>query len=185
MKALRSNGLPALCDLPIRFKRRPGTPGFEKLVGKETDRKKYAPHEYVSEDGRWIIRATHHTGHGSTNSGRVRWHVSFDGGFVPVGYQNSDAHSLEDAIDDIHRRIGGGVRDGFKVLAKMRQAAEAAQRASEKRTADLVKARELLQRIYGADPTRMAEALAAHVDLDAFARAVNRAEEGRVTVEVA
>lgn len=177
MKALRSNGRPALCDLPIRFKRRPGTPGFEKFVGKETDRKKYAPHEYVSDDGRWIIRATHHTGHGSTNSGRVRWHVSFDGHFVPVGYQNSDAHSLEDAIDDIHCRIGGGIRDGFKVLAKMRAAAEAAQRAAEKRAADLVRARELLGRVCGVDPARLAEALAAHVDLDALARAVATASE--------
>lgn len=180
-RTVRLNGLPHVSALPIRFKRRPGTAGFDKFVGKETDRKKHAPHEYVSEDGRWIIRATHHTGHGSTNFGRVRWHVSFDGCFFPVSYQNSSAHSLEDAIDGIHRRIGGGIRDGFKVLAKMRQAVEAAEQASETRAADLVKARALLGRVYGADPTRLAVALAAHVDLDALARALSHAEENGIT----
>ncbi len=174
---MRPNGLPALRDLPIKFKRRPGSPGFEKLVGKETDRKKHSPHEYASEDGRWIIRATQHSGYGSTNSGRVRWHVSLDDRFFPVGYQNSDAHTLEDAIDDIHRRIGGGVCDGFEVLTKMRQDAEAKQHAAEKSAADLARARELLGHIYGADPTRMVEALAEHVDLDKLARAVERAVE--------
>lgn len=176
---MRSNGLPALRDLPITFKRRAATPGFAKLVGEETDRAKHSPYEYASEDGRWIIRSVQHTGYGSTLSGRVRWYVSYEGRFFPLRWGSGSTYTLsrEDAVDDIHRRIGKGLRDGFEVLANMRKDAEAAQRAAEKHAADLVKARELLGQLYGADPARMAEALAAYVDLDKLARAVDSANQ--------
>ena len=171
---MRSNGLPPLRDLPIKFKRRDATPGFEKLVGKETDRSKHAPYEYASEDGRWLIRSVQHTGYGSTLSGRVRWYVICDGRLFTVGFGSSGCYTLsrEDAIDEVHRKIGRGLCDGFEVLAKIRQEAEATQRAAEKRAADLVKARELLGQLYGADPARMVAALVDHVDLDKLARAV-------------
>lgn len=180
---MRSNGLPALKDLPITFKRRAATTDFTKLVGKETARAKHSPFEYVSADGRWIIRSVHHRGHGTSNSGRVRWHAVHDGNYFAVGYGGHGyTLSLEDAIDEIHRKIGRGLRDGFEVLAKMRQAGEAAARADELRAANLVKARDLLGRLYGADPTRMVEALAHHVNLDALAKAVESAStlEGEV-----
>ena len=177
--APRSNGLPALRDLPITFKRRAATPGFEKLVGKETDRAKPSPHEYASADGRWIIRAVQHTGYGSSLSGRVRWYVALDGNYFPVGFSSGGSYtlSLEDAVDEIHRKIGRGLCGGFEVLSQIRQTAEARQRAAQKRDDDLVKARDLLGRLYGADPTRMVEALAGHVDLDALARAVESASQ--------
>jgi len=175
----RPNGLPAIRDLPIKFMRRPATPGFEKLVGKETDRTKHSQHEYASEDGCWIIRSTQHSGHGSTNSGRARWHVSFNGRFFPVGYQNSSAHSLEHAIDDIHRKIGDGICDGFKVLAKMRQDAEDRARKEERHRENIVRARDLLGRMHSMDPFQLADAFADHVDLDTIARAIERASEVR------
>jgi hypothetical protein len=175
----RPNGLPALRDLPIKFKRRAATTDLSKLVGKETDRAKHSPYEYVSEDERWIIRAVHHSGHGSTNSGRVRWYVSHNGKFFPLRWGTGGHYTIsrEDAIDEIHRRIAQGVCEGFEVLAKIRKAAEDAQRAVELHAANLVRAKELLGRVYGADPTRMIEALAKHVNLDAFARAVNTASQ--------
>ena len=175
---IRPNGLPALRDLPIKFTRRPATPGFEKLVGKETDRGKHSPHEYVSEDGRWVIRSVQHSGHGSTNSGRVRWYVSHDGSLFMLRWGSGKCYmiSREDAIDEIHRQIALGVCNGFKVLAKMRSDADSAQRASDQQAANLVRAKELLGHICGADPSRMVEALATLVDLDALGRAIARAE---------
>jgi hypothetical protein len=175
---LRPNGLPALRDLPITFTRRAASPGFEKLVGKETDRKKHSPHEYVSADGRWVIRSVQLSGHGSTNSGRVHWYVTYNGALFMLRWGSGKTYTItrEDAIDEIHRRIAEGVCDGFKVLAKMRQDAEAAQRTAAQHAAALVRARELLGHICGAEPGRMVEALAALVDLDALGRAVARAE---------
>jgi len=174
---MRSNGLPPLRDLPIKFKRRDATPGFEKIVGKETDRAKHAPYEYASEDGRWLIRSVQHTGYGSTLSGRVRWYVVCDGRLFTVGFGSSGCYTLsrEDAIDEVHRKIARGLSGGFEVLAQIRRDAEAALRTANKRAADLVKARELLGQLYGTDPTRMVEALAEHVDLDRLARAVDQA----------
>ena len=175
---VRPNGLPALRDLPIKFTRRSATPGFEKLVGKETDRSKHSPHEYVSEDGRWVIRSTQHSGHGSTNSGRVHWYVTYNGSLFMLRWGSGKTYAItrEDAIDEIHRRLAQGVCDGFKVLAKMRQDAEAAQRAAVQHAAALVRAKDLLDHICGADPKRMVEALASLVNLDALGRAVARAE---------
>ena len=176
---MRSNGLPALRDLPITFKRRAATPGFEKLVGKETDRAKPSPYEYVSADGHWIIRSVQHTGYGSSLSGRVRWYVAHDGRHYSVGFgSGSYTLSMEDAIDEIHRKIARGLCDGFEVLAEMRKTAEAERRAAERRAANLVKAGDLLGRLYDADPTLMVEALVEHVDLDTLARAVDRAWKG-------
>ena len=175
----RPNGLPALRDLPIKFKRRAATTDLSKLVGKETERAKHSPYEYVSEDERWIIRAVHHSGHGSTNSGRVRWYVSHNEKFFPLRWGTGGHYTIsrEDAIDEIHRRIAQGVCEGFEVLAKMRQAAENKQRAAELHAANLVKARDLLGRMYGVDPTRMVEQLAALVDLDKLSRAVDSASQ--------
>lgn len=175
--AVRPNGLPALRDLPIKFTRRSATPGFEKLVGKSTDLAKHSPHEYASEDGRWIVRSVHHSGYGSTNSGRVRWYASLDGSYFPLRWGGgSYTLTREDAIDAIHRQIAQGVCDGFEVLADMRRKAEAAQRAADLRAANLVKARDLLGRMSGADFLCMTKALAEHVDLDKLARAVESAE---------
>ena len=175
---IRPNGLPALRDLPIKFTRRAATPGFEKLVGKETAREKHSPHEYVSADGRWVIRSVQYSGHGSTNSGRVHWYVAYNGALFMLRWGSGKTYTItrEDAIDEIHRRIAEGVCDGFRVLAKRRADAEAAQRAAEQRAAALVRAEDLLGHICGADPGRMVEALAALVDLDALGRAVARAE---------
>ena len=177
---IRPNGLPALRDLPIKFTRRPATPGFDKLVGKETDRAKHSPHEYVSEDGRWLIRSVQHSGHGSTNFGRVRWYVSYNGSLFMLrcGSGKSYMISREDAIDEIHRAVASGVCKGFEVLAKMRQKAEAAQRAAELHEANLGRAQLLLELVRKADTSRMVEALAALVDLNALSRAVTRAEGG-------
>lgn len=174
----RPNGLPALRDLPITFMRRAASPGFEKLVGKETARAKHAPHEYVSDDGRWVIRSVQLSGHGSTNSGRVHWYVTYNGTLFMLRWGSGTTYMItrEDAIDEIHRQIARGVCGGFRVLAQMRTDAEAAQRAAEKRAADLVRAKELLGHICSAEPSRMVEALAALVDLDALGRAVARAE---------
>lgn len=174
---MRPNGLPALRDLPITFKRRLAVaPGFEKLVGKETDRKKHSPYEYASADGRWVIRSTQHTGYGTSHSGRVRWHVSLDGGYFRVGFSSSNyTLSLEDAVDDIHRQIGRGLCEGFEVLAKIRQTAKAAEQAEAKRLNDLTKARGLVERLYGTDPDRLSAAIAAHLDLDALTRAIDSA----------
>src|SRR5512143_1079184 len=87
--SVRPNGMPALRDMPITFTRRvataEATEAFTKLVGKSTDRATHSPNEYVSEDGRWTIRSVKHSGHGSTNSGRVRWHVSYNGRYFAVG----------------------------------------------------------------------------------------------------
>jgi hypothetical protein len=175
---MRSNGLPALRDLPITFKRRAATPGFEKIVGKETDRAKPSPHEYASADGRWIIRSVQHTGYGSSLSGRVRWYVALDGNYFSVGFGSGNyTLSMEDAVDEIHRKIARGLCGGFEVLAQIRKTAEAQQQAAQKRADDLVKARDLLGRLYGADPTRMIEALASHGDLDALTRAVESASQ--------
>ena len=175
---MRSNGMPALRDLPITFTRRSATPGFEKLVGKETDRAKHSPYEYASEDGRWIIRSVQHTGYGSTLSGRVRWYAICDGRLFSLGFgSGSYTLSREDAIDEIHKKIARGLCNGFEVLAEMRKAAEAELRAAKLHAANLVKARDLIGRLYGADPTRMVEALARHVDLDALTRAVESASQ--------
>lgn len=176
--AVRPNGLPALRDLPIKFTRRTATPGFEKLVGKETARAKHSPHEYVSEDGSWVIRSVQHSGHGSTNGGRVHWYVTYNGALFMLRWGSGKTYTItrEDAIDEIHRRIAEGVCDAFRVLAKMRQDAEAAQRAADQHAAALVRAKDLLGHICGAEPARMVEALAALVDLDALGRAVARAE---------
>jgi hypothetical protein len=175
---MRSNGLPALKDLPITFKRRAATPGFEKLVGKETERAKHSPFEYVSVDGRWILRSVQHTGYGSTLSGRVRWYASLDGDLFALRFGGGCyTLSLEDAVDEIHKQIARGLCDGFEVLAQMRREAEAAARAADLHASNLVKARELLGRMYGADPTQMVEALAAHVNLDALTRAVESASQ--------
>lgn len=174
---MRPNGLPALRSLPITFTRRAAeTPGFDKRVGKETDRSKHSPYEYASADGRWVIRATHHTGYGSTNGGRVRWHVSLDGQYFRLGFSSGNyTLSLEDAIDDIHRQIARGVCGGFEVLAKMRQEADAKRQAAVKRADDLARARDLLAVLRSADPERMISALADHADLSALARAVDSA----------
>lgn len=83
---MRSNGLPALRDLPITFKRRAATPGFEKIVGKESDRAKHSPYEYASADGRWVIRSVQHTGYGATLSGRVRWYARCDENLFSLGF---------------------------------------------------------------------------------------------------
>ena len=105
--------LSAICR--IKFTRRAATPGFEKLVGKETDRSKHSPHEYVSEDGSWVIRSVQCSGRGSTNSGRVHWYVPTTGALhAPLGLGQTYAITREDAIDEIHRRIAEGVCDGFK-----------------------------------------------------------------------
>lgn len=173
---MRSNGLPPLRDLPITFKRRAATPGFEKLVGKESDRAKHSPYEYASADGRWIIRSVQHTGYGSTLSGRVRWYATCDGRLFPLRFGGGCyTLSMEDAVDEVHKQIAQGLCNGFSVLAEMRKAGEAELRAAELRAANLVKARDLLGRIYGADPTRLVEALAVHVNLDVLARAVESA----------
>ena len=175
---MRFNGLPPLRDLPITFKRRAATPGFEKIVGKESDGAKHSPYEYVSTDGRWILRSVQHTGYGSTLGGRVRWYASCDGRLFPLRFSGGCyTLSMEDAVDTVHKRIGQGLCDGFAVLAKMRKAAKAKQQAAELHAANLVKARDLLGRMYGAEPTRMVEALAAHVNLDALARAVESASQ--------
>lgn len=169
---MRFNGLPPLRDLPITFKRRAATPGFEKIVGKESGAK-HLPCEYVSTDGRWTLRSVQYTGYGSTLGGRVRWYATCDGRLFPLRFGGGCyTLSMEDAVDTVHKRIGQGLCDGFAVLAKMRKAAEAEQRAAELHAANLVKARDLLGRMYGADPTRMVEALAAHVNLDALASQV-------------
>jgi hypothetical protein len=172
--------MPAQRDLPIKFSRRTATPEataeFVKLVGKETAYAKHSPTAYVSEDGRWVIRSVKHSGHGSTNSGRVRWHVSHDGRYFAVGYgSGSSALSLEDAIDEIHRKIARGFRDGFQVLADIRRNAEKRESTARQRAQNLARAKDLLGRVYGADPSRLVEQLAAHVDLDALARAVEAA----------
>lgn len=176
----RPNGMPALRQMPITFTRRAATEAateaFTKLVGKSTDRATHSPNEYVSADGRWVIRSVQHSGHGSTNSGRTRWHVALDGHYFGVSYDNRAAHSLEDAIDEIHRRIGRGFRDGFKVLAQMRSDAEAREQAAVRRAENLARAKDLLGRAYAADPSKLVEQLAAHVNLDALARAIEAAE---------
>ncbi|HSX23006.1 MAG TPA: hypothetical protein VLE97_09555 [Gaiellaceae bacterium] len=177
----RPNGLPALRDLPITFARRTATAEataeFTKLVGKSTDRATHAPTEYVSEDGRWVIRCVKHSGYGSTNSGRTRWHVSCGGRYFPVGLgTGSSALSLEDAIDEIHRKIARGVCLGFEVLAKMRRDAQKREEDDARHAANLSRAKDLLGRVCGADPGRLVEQLARHVDLDTLARAVERAE---------
>jgi hypothetical protein len=176
----RPNGLPALKHLPITFTRRSATAEataeFAKLVGKSTDRATHSPTEYVSEDGRWIIRAVKHSGHGSTNSGRMRWYVIHDGRYLPIkSYGSGYTLSLEDAIDEVHRKIARGVCLGFEVLAKMRRDAEKRDSDAQQRAADLARAKDLLGRVYGADPSRLVEQLAAHVDLDALARALDAA----------
>src|SRR5512135_1838991 len=176
----RPNGMPALRQMPITFTRRAATEAateaFTKLVGKSTDRSTHSPNEYVSADGRWVIRSVQHSGHGSTNSGRTRWHVALDGRYFGVSYDNRAALSLEDAIDGIHHKIGKGVRDGFEVLAKMRRDAEKRESDAVHRAENLARAKDLLGRVYGADPTRMVEQLAQHVNLDALARAIEAAE---------
>jgi hypothetical protein len=179
--ATRPNGLPALRNLSIKFKRRTAAAdsnAFDKLVGKSTDRAKHSPYEYVSEDGRWIIRSVHHSGHGSTNSGRVRWHVARDRQYFPVGWggSSSSAMSLEDAIDEIHRKIARGVCEGFKILAEMRKSAEKRERDAAVRATNIVKARDLLDRLRSADFVYMYESLASHVDLDVLDRAIQAAE---------
>lgn len=175
---MRSNSLPALRDLPITFKRRTATPGFEKLVGKETERAKHSPFEYASADGRWIIRSVQHTGYGSSLSGRVRWYASRDGSLFPLRFGGGCyTLSLEDAVDEIHKQIARGLCDGFEVLAQMREEAEAAVRAADLHATNLVKAHALLGRLCGVDPTRMVEALAKHVDLGALTRAVESASQ--------
>lgn len=177
MTTLRSNGRLALRELPIKFKRRPGSPGFEKIVGKSTERSTHSPHEYVSEDGRWIIRSVSHSGYGSTNSGRTRWHVTFDGRYFDVrSYGGGSTLSLEDAIDEIHHRIGKGVCDGFKVLVQMRLDAERLVREGAERAAKRERAKELLDRIHGVDSIHLIEELAERIDLEALARAITAAE---------
>lgn len=177
MTALRPNGLPHLRDLPIRFTRCAATTDFSKFVGKETDHAKHSPYEYISEDGCWIIRSVHHTGRGSTNSGRVRWHVVHNGRYFMIGRGtgSSSAITREDAIDEIHRKIARGFYDGFKVIARMREDAEKHEREEARRVANLVRAKDLIGRVYGADPDRLIEQIAKHVDLDTLARAVDSA----------
>jgi len=176
----RPNGMPALRNMPITFTRRAATEAateaFTKLVGKSTDRATHSPHEYVSADGRWVIRSVQHSGHGSTNSGRVRWHVAHDGHYFGVSYNGSGTLSLEDAIDEIHSKIARGIRDGFEVLARMRRDAEAREQAAARRAENLERAKDLLGRAYAADPSKLVEQLAAHVNLDTLTRAIDAAE---------
>ena len=175
---MRSNGLPPLRELPITFKRRPATAGFEKRVGKESERAKHSPYEYASADGHWVLRSVQHTGYGSTLSGRVRWYAACDGRLFPLRFSRGCyTLSLEDAVDEVHKQIAQGLCNGFAVLAEMHKAAKAAQRAAELHAANVSKARDLLGRMYSADPTRMVEALAALVNLDTRARAVESASQ--------
>jgi hypothetical protein len=176
VRAVRSNGLPAVRDLPIKFKRQPATVTaaiFDRIVGKETDHAKHSPHEYVSEDGRWVIRAVHHTGYGVSNSGRVRWYVIHDGHCFAINrYSGQYALSLEGAIDEIHHRIGRGICDGFMVLVQMRQDAEDREREAARLAAKRLRAAELLGYLRNADPAKLIGGLAMHVDLDALASAI-------------
>lgn len=175
---MRSNGLPPLRELPITFKRRAATPGFEKILGKESERAKHSPYEYASTDGRWIIRSVQHTGYGSTLSGRVRWYATYAGNLFSLRFGGACYRlSLEDTVDEIHKQIAQGLYNGFAVLTEMRRAAEAELRAAELHATNLVKARDLLGRMYSADPTRLVEALAALVNLDTLARAVESANQ--------
>ncbi|MCJ7437629.1 MAG: hypothetical protein MUP97_07715, partial [Acidimicrobiia bacterium] len=93
------------------------------------------------------------------------------------GGSASYTHSLEDAIDGIHHRIGQGVCKGFEVVARMRADAEKHACAQARHAASLARAQDLLGRLYGADPSRLVEQLATHVDLVALARAIEAAEE--------
>jgi len=81
--------------------------------------------------------------------------------------------SLEDAIDDLHRKIGKGFCDGFRVLADMRRTTEERDRTAAMRTENLARAKELIERLYHTDLSRLIEEVAKHVNLDALARAVD------------
>ncbi len=90
-----------------------------------------SPGEYLSLDAfppwahTWRIHRTEHTGRGSANRGRTRWHITYLPTGLSFGTRYTDHNgSLNDAVRTLHLTIGRALRDGFEVLAKMNVEAE-------------------------------------------------------------